>query len=767
MKIVLVNPIWSFENILSVNLTELAAYIREKGFSDISIIDFNFELRPFIGREDMLDRAVEILSCYKPDVIGITCNAIHVPFSVELSIRIKKLHPKIKIVLGGLHPTSMPKRMLYLSKADFIVRGEGEITFFELLNKLNGSKVPLKKIEGLSFRSGKRIVHNQDRGLITDISTLPFPAFDLLSGYVDNFNKTGLLSGEGFRIDLNASRGCPYRCIFCSSNRVWKYQRRKTVERVIEEIKFIKERFKCGLINFADDCITLNRAWFLYLLSELKKLDLKWSCLSRIDFIDESLLIKMKDSGCINIYHGIETGSNRVRKILNKNFKPGFNNLKMTRLVDKEVALGIKSVCQFMLGVPGEKEKDIYKSIRLAEFLKNKGADIQIGVMTPLPDTTAAQVYKKDIIKVDRWKNLRQGDINTTDQMLILGDLHNKYKRDNYDFYMFRPIFKLDRFFLLYRLFLEKIGIDDNSKNRLFNYIKTTKHRKYMVCKDRQLEMIHFSVAKKERYIYLPLNNSHFNNYKKIVNRLVILLPKLCFIVFDMDKESLFKQKNHITDFIKLLQVHKIKFKFLKPLPVEFKDLVNLNEKILPRNCEDCNFLFSFDKKGKIKLCNAGVHYNKSFFCSRVELYLHFLRLGCYGVDYDHRFSCYNFPTQQNFLSIRKNYNHKVWFLDEAKRNFLYGDFDSGAKMLKEYLKYEHSDLEARIKLVQYYEKKDDFKKCLQQLRIARKISPNNLWLMTYLIKIMKKKGLNNKLDLELRRLNRLMKTVTNKDNGF
>jgi anaerobic magnesium-protoporphyrin IX monomethyl ester cyclase len=479
MKIVLVNPLWSFRNELPINLAELAGYIREYGDFHVSLIDLNHELKKYINSDNIIEKAVEIVKAQNPDIIGITCNTIHVPFCVEFCKAYKSKY-KVPLVLGGIHPTFRPDRMFKLTGADYIIRGEGEETALELLNAIK-QKSEVNEIKGLSYRCNNKIYHNCDRPFIEDLTKLPFPAFDLLPPK-DKRDKAP-------RVCICASRGCPYGCIFCSASRMWGYQRRKPIERIVKEIKYLKKKYKCGHIEFWDDCLPLNKVWFNDLLSEVRKLKINWSCLSRVDILDYNLLKRMKDAGCSEIYHGIESGSPRIRKLLEKKLKPKVNNAGITGLVRKEISLGIRSACSFMVGVPTETKEEIRATIDFAYKLKEAGAMIQLWIMTPYLDTKAVRLYKHNLVKVDRWKIIRQSDVNQLDQLYLYSEFYERYYKDNPDFYMFKPDMEMKEFLKIYEEGRIKLGLQVHRGGRLYNYIEEKGNKKYFIGIDRKFRL--------------------------------------------------------------------------------------------------------------------------------------------------------------------------------------------------------------------------------------------------------------------------------------
>jgi len=444
MKIILVNPLWSKSGILPTNLAELAGYIRAHGHRDIQILDLNYELSSGQNNNLFIDRSIEIIEKRKPDILGISCNTIHVPFVAELCKKFKKKH-NAPIVLGGIHPTFRTEEMFSLTKADYIVRGEGEKTFLELLDAIMKGK-DVSSIAGLSYNIDK-VCHNPDRALIKDLSLLPFPAYDLLLPYSSVENV----------IYISAGRGCPFGCHFCSAHRMWRYQRRKTVKQVIEEIRYLKVKFSSHRFGFTDDCLTLNKKWLFKLTGELEKLDVRWNCYSRIDTVEEQIIEHMKRAGCFKIYHGIESGSSRLRKLLGKKLKSSMTNDMILKIVEMEQNSGLKVVCSCMTGIPTETREEMQQTIDLALLLKGMGAKVQFWIMTPYPDTEAVRIFSDKLIRLDRWYKLKQADVFFSDQYYFYKSFIKKYQQENPDFFMFKPDIPLKEFFALYMEGREKL----------------------------------------------------------------------------------------------------------------------------------------------------------------------------------------------------------------------------------------------------------------------------------------------------------------------
>lgn len=726
MKIILLNPLWSFKKYLPLNLTELAGYIRHYSHHTVSIIDLNYELQEYMLLDDMMDRAVEIVHSQDPDIIGLSCNTIHVPFCVEFCKRYKKKY-KTPIVLGGIHPTSSPKDMFSLTGADYIVRGEGEETLLELLNCIE-QKQALHTIRGLSYRQKNKIYHNPERSLIKDLSILPFPAFDLILSYVN-----GTQSKNLDEVQYCASRGCPFGCIFCSANQVWKYQRRKPVKQVIKELLFLKNACKIACIQFWDDCLPLNHIWFGELMIELKKINIEWGCLSRIDVLNHNLLKKMRESGCKTIYHGMESGSDRLRKLLSKKINPNINNRSMASLISKEIDLGITPTCSFMVGIPTETKKEFYETIDFAYKLKMKGTIIQFWIMTPYPDTRAVRMYKNQLIKVDRWKRLQQTDVNTYDQFFLYRGFYERYYKLNPDYYMFKPKMKLKDFFTLYREGRDKLIGHSESYfvGKLYDYIKEKGNKKYFIGIEEKFRLKDTRKNNRKTAVLIKIQNVFFNHSAQLIERLKILKPRNCFISLDLTKKDFLKYRKSIYMFLQTLKDNHIKFILTKPIPPLNNPEQGFSQ-CAPKNCAECYELFKISKEGEIVLCTGKILFKEYSSLYRSLIYYFFLRLGVLEPRYQS--SCYNFPKNKKvFIDLMQKYNKSNNYLDLAQKYLNAGDTKKSMNYITQCMRLGYAQERTHLLLGLCYEKDEEYKKAIDELRIAQKIYPYNSQIKTLL----------------------------------
>jgi len=290
------------------------------------------------------------------NVVGISCCHGGASLNTELNIKlIKKIKPNIKIVLGGMHATAYAKEWVERG-ADFIVEGEGEVTFKELIDALE-LKGNLRAVKGISFRLNGYYVSNPGRDLIKDLDTLPMPKWDLL-----NFNDYGNRPSEKFTATIETSRGCNFKCDFCPIHNYWgQTQRFKSTARIIDELLLLK---KLGIkkVLFGDDTFGNNYYRDKRLVEEMLRLNLgiRWFCFSRADSILKhknfyKLAVK---AGLECILVGFESMNDRSLSLHNK-----YNGHPLSLEDYKEVFKFLKNndiftIGLFIVGYPGELIKD-------------------------------------------------------------------------------------------------------------------------------------------------------------------------------------------------------------------------------------------------------------------------------------------------------------------------------------------------------------------------------------------------------------------------
>lgn len=324
---------------------------------------------------------------FNPDIVGISTMTSKFPMAVRIAEITKSVDPGIKIVIGGHHSSIFGAELLNDKNIDFAVIGEGEITFLELVNRLCEPNPDFSNIDGLIYKSNGHIVTTKPRELVKNLDILPMADRDLMlnENYVSENN-------------LIISRGCPFNCNYCGAKVIWKRKvRRRSVQKVVKEVKYLLQRSSSRYISFWDDSFTHNRKYTLELLSELKKISgLRFSCITRLDLVDRELLSQLKEAGCVNLLFGIESGNDEILKLINK--KTTCDSIR--RKVEVVNSVGIPWIGFFIMGYPGETKENILETLSFMRKLNPNYAEINI--FNPLPGTkTWNELEKKNLVKGD------------------------------------------------------------------------------------------------------------------------------------------------------------------------------------------------------------------------------------------------------------------------------------------------------------------------------------------------------------------------------
>ena len=321
----------------------------------------------------------------KPQVVGISCATVKYEAALYIAGLAKKLSPGVKVILGGPHPTALPEQALGNQQVDYVVRGEGELTMAELLQALSvAGDPPLEKITGLSYRRNGRIIHNPARPLLADLDKLPYPGRELL---IDDCRypaeDMGLLMG---------SRGCPFACTYCASNKMWRRKvRYRSVENIIGEIRQVQERYQSCQFSFEDDSFTANPAIIKRFCEQIRQQGLKinWSAITRINLLTPELVSQMQRAGCNHLRVGIESGSAKILRDTRK----GLTLEQMRRGARILHQQGMYWSAYFMVGLPTETEQDIRATIEFMQEIKPDYATLSI--FTPYPGTAIFEQLQK------------------------------------------------------------------------------------------------------------------------------------------------------------------------------------------------------------------------------------------------------------------------------------------------------------------------------------------------------------------------------------
>ncbi len=403
-----------------------------------------------IKKTDYEKAAIDILK-NKPKLIGFSTWCITYPASLLIAKEIKRLAPEIPIVFGGPQASILATKTLSnFTFIDYVLSGEADHTFPQLIKELALDKPNLSFISGLSFRTDSgQIQINRLNGAISNLDNLPIPAYELIPRLK--------------WLKLDVGRGCPFQCTYCSTNQFFENKYRvKSAKRIIDEMLLAFHKRKIKSFSFAHDMFTLNKDFVFELcnklisIKETKGIEFSWTCSARIDCVNKEMLLKMKDAGCRNIFFGIETGSERMQKIIKKN-------------LDVSKAYEIADICRinritmhasFIIGFPEETEKELNKTLRSAMILALKGALTQVSELTLLPGTPIFKNHHKKLKFDGRFSNFSRNVCGEEEIKMI-----KKYPSIFSSFY-YLPVKSIDRFETFYLRLI--INNSKHFRNTLF-----------------------------------------------------------------------------------------------------------------------------------------------------------------------------------------------------------------------------------------------------------------------------------------------------------
>lgn len=283
---------------------------------------------------------------------------------LRIASEIKRADPSIIVILGGPQASATAEDTLRaMPFVDYICSGEGENTvvpFFDALLRNDGAG--LSEIPGLYHRVDGKIVYNAFDIPLCDLNTLPHWDDRLLPDFLTEDRES--MQSSYYYMPIDAGRGCPYSCTFCCTSYFWKRMYRlKSPQRIVEDIRYYNEKYGITSFWFSHDAFTVDKKLVCAVCDEIEKnnLNIQWRCTSRIDCLTEELILKMKRAGMVEIELGIETGSPRMQKLINKNL----NLTKAKETLSFLLKNGIRVGLFFMYGFPEETEDDLNQTLEL------------------------------------------------------------------------------------------------------------------------------------------------------------------------------------------------------------------------------------------------------------------------------------------------------------------------------------------------------------------------------------------------------------------
>lgn len=380
-----------------LGLLYVASYLKKYGGITPKVIDLKVNFYDPLGgplsensSRRLENMMLEKIKQAEPAVVGITCLVTEVKEVLDLSKAIKENMPDTVIVVGGIHPTMYPGDLLFEdSYVDYVVIGEGEITFTELVRALdNGADV--RDVCGLAWFDGGSVQKSRPRFSIEDLDTIPFPLYE------------GIDSNCYFRPSINiirnmllstarifTSRGCPSQCTFCVNKNLHRIMgarqpfRQRSVKNVVDEIAYLADTYSIDGFYLCDDAFCVKKDFTLGFCEELMRRDLGliWATETKVSFISPEIVKAMRKAGCVQLDFGVESGS---PDILSK-MKKGITVEQIKNAFRWCHQAGVRPLANFMFNTPGETEEDVNRTLGLAKEIN--ACYYAFNLMVPFPGT--------------------------------------------------------------------------------------------------------------------------------------------------------------------------------------------------------------------------------------------------------------------------------------------------------------------------------------------------------------------------------------------
>jgi radical SAM superfamily enzyme YgiQ (UPF0313 family) len=398
MKILLVYPYFLDKRIneedistIPMGLYYVGAMLRANGYAVDILNGHNLGRAPH--------RIYQVLGNKQPDVVGFSILHANRWGGIDIARMVKKVNPKATVVFGGVGATFLWEHFLtHFPEIDYVVRGEGEHSFLELIRFLEKGKTGTPtNIDGLAFRKAGKPFKTKDREPVADLDSLPMPA--------DHFS---------FQ-HISLTRGCPAGCTFCGSPAFWKRQVRfHSADYFVSQMVRLRDK-GVSFFYVSDDTFTLRRELVIDICRRIiaHRIDIVWAAISRVDYVDEEMLGWMRRAGCTQISYGVESGSREIRD----RYRKRINEAAICRAFELTVRYGIMARAYFIYGAPGESDQTIDESLALLRRIRPLSAIFYI--LDLFPGTALYEAYKQrtgttDDIWLDRVEDLLYFETDAT-----------------------------------------------------------------------------------------------------------------------------------------------------------------------------------------------------------------------------------------------------------------------------------------------------------------------------------------------------------------
>lgn len=337
--------------------------------------------------EEFADVAARTITANECDIYGFSSICSSYPLTIRIAKAAKALRPESTILLGGPQASVVDIRTLAAFPfVDLVLCGEAEYTLPLLLDELRGER-RFDRVPSLSYRIGAQPLRNTKAPVIQDLDSLPTPAYHL----------TGGLQGAD-KAALELGRGCPFACTFCSTNDFFRRKfRLRSPERVLHDMRTIAAAYSIRNFELAHDMFTVDRSRVVAFCEAMIASGEKftWSCSARTDCVDAELLELMARAGCRGIFFGVETGSKRMQRTIDKHLDP----VRAEEVINATERLGIRSTVSLIAGFPEETWEDLRQTIHIYMCsARCPNSHPQLNLLAPLAETPLHAKHKNELV---------------------------------------------------------------------------------------------------------------------------------------------------------------------------------------------------------------------------------------------------------------------------------------------------------------------------------------------------------------------------------
>lgn len=423
---------------IPLSLCSLGAYLETHDYR-CAVLDLDFHGRVIPVLEETIRQT-------RPRILGISAYTPNIIIAGSIAMMAKEIDDSICVVLGGFHASALPERTMdEFEGFDYVVAGEGEETLRELIPILLEGGSP-DGVRGVAYRDGEGVRVNEARPLIKSLDSLPFPDRGLVpvAEYIPDPGNYFQLPSSG----ILYSRGCPFKCTFCSKAVFGNRIRYRSIDHFMAEVEHCIDRYGIRDFRLEDEAPTVDIGRVIALCKEIiaRRIGITWNCFSRVDAVDEEVLGLMKEAGCYHVTYGIESAIQGTLERIGKriDLAQAADAVRWTK------SLGIECKANFILGFPWETADDMR---RIVHFAKRISPDlVTFNLFKPLPGSTLFNELETS----GRLRHTTWDDYFTTSETPLFDALFTKEEAGRilrqavFSFY-FRPKFVTQRLWRLSR----------------------------------------------------------------------------------------------------------------------------------------------------------------------------------------------------------------------------------------------------------------------------------------------------------------------------